>query len=339
MKKKIILNFNSTLLHFTQLLTGVEYLNSRKEIDLHYNLESHRYPIDMFRIIYNDKIIFFDMADSSAIYEPLYTECDFYIKRMLLKKDFINRNKLLPYGLNYQVFFKNKYLKYLFLRDKKYFKYSLRYSRSASSILNIKDCINNNELSNMHSLPSSGKQILFRSRLWNPANNDMIWKKEERNIMNVERMELNRTLKNCYGSNFKGGIQKDKFSVHQCNDLLLPAKEYHKKNYLNLLRNSSIGIVNGGLEGSITWKFGEYVAHSLAIISTPIDKFQLLGPLKEEEHYLIYNTPEECLEKTETLFSNDRVRKSMQQANLEYYENWLHPGIKMMKILKLIDSQ
>lgn len=339
MKKQVTLYFNSGLLHFTQLVSGLEFLHSQGEINLNYCLESDRYPIDIFRMKCNDQILFFDMADNAGVRENLYENCDFYLKRMLLKKDFLNRNKLLPYGLNYQVFYRNKFLKYLFLRDRKYLKYSLRYSPAASSLLNIKDCINNNELVKMQSVPSTEKQILFRSRLWNPDNNSMSQKKEDRKLLNRERIEINRKLKEKYANNFSGGIQEDEFSVQQCKELLLPDKEYHKKNYVKLLKRSSIGIVNRGLEGSISWKFGEYVAHSMAIISTPIDEFQLLGPLKKNEHYLAYNTPEECLEKTEILFGNDRLRKNMQQANREYYENWLHPGMKMRKILERIENK
>ncbi|MBZ9632368.1 glycosyltransferase [Salegentibacter sp. LM13S] len=338
MKKKVTLYFNSGLLHFTQLITGLEYLRDQGEIDLKYIIEDHIYPVDIFKIRYSNKIIFFDMADSCIIKDSLYEESDFYFKRMLLKKDFWEKSKLRPYGLNYQVYYKNKFLKYLFIKNKRLLKYSLRFSPIASSVLNIKDCIINNELSKMQSVPSTRIQILFRSRLWNPDNNELHWKKEERKVLNEERIRLNRILKKHYGSNFKGGIQKDQFSVHQCKDLLLRKQEYHKRNYLKILKSSSIGIVNPGLEGSISWKFGEYISHSLAIISTPIEEFELLGPLQEEEHYLTYNSPEECLEKTERLYSNNNLRRSIQQANREYYQNWLHPGVKMRKILELIDS-
>lgn len=338
MQKKVLLYFNSGLLHFTQLVSGLEFLRTQGEINLDYRLEGHRYPIDIFKVKCNDQIIFFDMADNAGIREDLYEECDFYFKRMLLKEDLINRGKLMPYGLNYQVFYRNNFLKYLFLRDRKFLKYSLRYSKVSSSLLNIKDCINNNELSKMQSFPSSGKQILFRSRLWNPDNNSMIQKKEERKVLNCERIELNRKLKEKYGKHFSGGIQKDKFSIFQCKDLLLPDKEYHKKNYLKQLKNSSIGIVNQGLEGSISWKFGEYISHSLAVITTPIDEYQLLGPLREEEHYLTFRSHEECLEKTELLYSNDKLRMEMQRANRAYYEYWLHPGEKLLRIFESINQ-
>lgn len=338
MKKRVKLYFNSTLLHFTQLITGLELLKKKGEIDLVYKLDLNKYPSDIFKLEYNNKVVFFDMADNSAIRNNFYDECDFYVKRMLLKEDFEIKKKLIPYGINYQVYYKNRFLKFLFLKDVNLLKYSLRFSRLGSGILNIKDGISNNRLSKMQSSPSQGNQILFRSRLWDPEKNDVKWKKEERNLINKERIEINNLLKSTYGNSFFGGIQKSEFSAKLGKDFLLSEKEYHKKHYLKVLKQSSIGVLNPGLEESISWKFGEYISHSLAIVSSPIEKFHLLGPLIEGEHYLKFESPEECLEKTDILFRHDEMRKKMQLANWHYYQNWLHPERKIAKIFNLIEE-
>jgi len=124
--------FNSTLPHFSQLMTGLEYLAQNNKIELSYKLELYQYPVFIFKIDFNGLNLFFDMADNSGIDWKTYEESDFYIKRMLLKTDFEQYNKLIPYGLNYQVFYKNNFLKYLFLKDRKLLKYSLRFSKSMS---------------------------------------------------------------------------------------------------------------------------------------------------------------------------------------------------------------
>jgi len=331
--------FNSTLPHFSQLITGLEYLRDHNKIELRYKLELYHYPVHIFRIDYNGLSLFFDMSDNSKIDWKIYEESDFYIKRMLLKTDYRQYNKLIPFGLNYSVFYENYYLKYLFLKKWGLLKYSLKYFKVLSKIIGINDSISNNCLDNMDAAPFLGKQILFKARLWDPDNNETDWKKKERVILNEGRISINRLLKRKYNKHFKGGIQKDTFSITQCPDVLLTKKEYHKSTYLKELKVSSIGMVNRGLENSISWKMGEYVAHSIAIITSSIDKFELPGNFKEGENYLKYESVEECLEMTELLFNDDALRAKIQNNNEIYYLNYLHPGAKITQIFNCINEK
>jgi len=336
---KVKVYFNSTLGHFSQLYTGCAYLQKTGKINLRYVNEVSECPIDTLKMEYNGLVLFFDLSDNSKINKTVYNRSDFYIKRMLLKKDYEKYEKLIPFGLNYQVYYKNTYLKWSFLKNRKLLKYSLRYSKFFSTLLNIKDSVGTNHLSVMSSEPANRRAITFRARLWNPANNDTIWKKKERQVLNDQRIEINRLLKHEYPKNFKGGIQKDAFSTEKSPDLLLNKSEYHKKEYIKILKKSGIGIVNQGLEESISWKFGEYVAHSLAVITTPINKYQLLGPFTEGEHYLVYHDAEECLEMTRMLFNNDTIREKMQLANKNYYQEYLHPAQKLLKIFEIVQNK
>ncbi|MFD0977953.1 glycosyltransferase [Salinimicrobium gaetbulicola] len=335
--KKVVLHFNSVNHHFSQLITGLEYLNHHRKIDLSYNFDFGKYPENIFRVEISGLNLFFDLADHSKIDPILYRESDFYIKRMLLKKDHVENHKLTPYGLYFPVYYRNPTLKYLFLKDLSYWKYSLKYWKGVSKFLDIRDSIATNELSIIESDLTENKGVIFRSRLWGAGKDHPKWKRENRKALNDQRIRINKLLKEKFGDSFTGGIRKDDFSDKQCPELVLPKKEFHRKRYLKKMQNSSIGIVTYGLEESIGAKFGEYLANGLAIVTNPIDEFQLLGPLKEKEHYFSYHSPEECLEKTQLLFSNDGLRRSMQKANREYYNNWLHPGTKMMKIFERID--
>lgn len=333
--QKVIVHFNSALPHFTQLLTGLQYLQDKNIIDLQYRRKKFEFPTYIFKVEVDGRQLFFDMADSSKINPEILEQSDFYIKRMLLKSDYRSNQKILPFGLNYGIYYKNKYLRSLFIKDPTLLKYSLRFSIVGSKLFNIKNGIGTCELSKMESLPFPGKQIVFRSRLWDPGRTDSSWKKDERLTMNEQRIALQQSLKQTYGTAFKGGIKQEAFTQGLREDMLLSDADYHKKSYHRILRSSSIGIVNQGLEDSIGWKFGEYISHSLSVVTTPVDKFQLLGPLREEEHYLTYRSPEECLEKTDMLFKNDSLRNKMQKANQHYYKNWLHPGKKLTKIFEL----
>lgn len=321
------------------MLAGLDYLKDKNFLKLTYCLNKFQYPPYIFRVELDKLVLFFDMADNSAIHEPIYEQSDFYIKRMLRKSDWEKRKKLLPYGLNYQVYHKNSFLKTLFLRDLNLLQYSLRFSRVASTVLNMKNSINTSELCDVSFHPSASKNIAFRGRLWNPEDTENSLKKEDRMRMNNDRIELNRALNKRFNTKFFGGIEKNAFSEEICPDLVISDKEYHKKNFVKILKNSGIGIATPGLEASIGFRFAEYISHGLAVLTTPVDSFKLLGPLEKEVHYLEFRNTEECLEKTELLYSNDHLRRSMQQANKEYYENWLHPGMKMKKIFEQIDSQ
>lgn len=336
---KVSVYFNSTIPHFSQLFAGLEFLAARKEISLDYYLEMGKYPINICRLEIDGKTVFFDLADHSRIDLSLYNACDFYVKRMLLKSDFVQREKLIPYGLYYPVYFSNRNLKLLFLKNLSYWKYSLKYWPLLSRIFKLKDSIGTNHLRRMSSQSGDLKNVIFRSRLWDAGERHPEWKKEKRKLLNAERVKINKLLGQELGRDFIGGIRRDDYSEKICPDLLLGKKEFHRKKYLEELRRSSIGILSPGLEQSVGAKFGEYVAFSLAVVTSPVSQFQFLGPLKEGEHYLEYGSPEECLEKTLSLYSNDSLRRKMQQANSKYYNDWLHPGVKLQKIIALIDTQ
>lgn len=335
MPKNVTFYFNSTLLHFTQLITGLEILKQKGEINLKYTLENKNYPIDICRIMLQDKILIFDLADNSAIRESIYRECDFYIKRMLLKKDFEQKNKLIPYGLNYPVFFENEYMQNL-VYNRNYFKYGIRYNKTISRLFNIKNSISTSHLRDFKAQSTEKSKIIFRTRLWNPDNNSIIWKKKERVKMNQERIEINIVMRDKFGDLFEGGIEDDEFSKGQCGDLLLSPKDYHKKNYLKLLKNAAIGIVNPGLEDSIGWKFGEYVAHGVVVLTTPVEHYMFRGNFKEGENYLSYSSISDLLKKTELLYQDDIYLQEIVNRNIQYYKYWLEPSAKLRSIFNEI---
>ncbi|SDL40956.1 Glycosyl transferases group 1 [Salinimicrobium catena] len=335
---KVVVHINSTLHHFSQLLAGLEFLNSKNEIRLKYKLDLGRYPENIFLVEVNGAKVFFDLADSSDIKPVVYEEADLYAKRMLLKSDFQRSEKLIPYGLYYPVYFRSPSLKYLFLKDLSFFKYSLKYWKSVAALLDLKDGISVNELEYMESDPAEGKQIIFRSRLWDEGLNHPQWKREKRKILNDERIQINRLLKEKFGQNFTGGFRRDEFSQKKCPDLSLPMKDFHRKIYLQNMRISTIGIATPGLESSVGAKVGEYVANGLAILTTPVDQYEIPG-FEEGKNYLTYKNPEECVELASELVKNEDLRKKLQKINMEYYTRHLHPGKKVTGILDQVSNK
>ncbi|WP_324721962.1 glycosyltransferase [Salinimicrobium sp. HB62] len=335
---KIVVHLNSTLHHFSQLLAGFQFLSDNRKISLEYKADFGRYPGDVFIAEVNGSKVFFDLADNSEIKHDLYKEADFYVKRMLLNTDYTRSEKLIPYGLYFPVYYRNPELKYLFLKDSSLIKYSLKYWKSISALLDLKDGISVNELKNVESEPAEGEQVIFRARLWDPGNNSTSWKKEERIILNEQRIEINRALKRQFGSKFTGGILRNEYSENICPDLVLPGEEYHRKKYFKILKTASIGIVNQGLEGSIGAKLGEYVANGLAILTTPVSQYEIPG-FEEGKNYLTYKNAAECIELVNELFHNVASRKKLQRNNKEYYATVLHPGKKVQIILDQITGK
>ena len=318
------------------MLADLEYLSKQDKINLAYKIEPGKYPGDVFRVDVDGLKLFFDLSDNSRIYSKLYEAGDFYVKRMLLKTDAAKMTKLIPYGFYFPVYFDNPAIKCLFLKDKKYFRYAIKYWELPSRLLRLKDSIAVNHIFKVHSPPSDKDIIFFRARLWNPASNEVQWKKEERAVLNEQRIEINRLLRDRFPTEFIGGIQKDEYSLRQCPDLVLPTKEYHRRKYLQILKNASIGIVNQGLEGSMGAKMGEYVANGLAVITNPIDHFELPGSFTQGNNFLAYQNVEECISLVEKLFDKPELRKEIQERNAAYYADFLYPGQKILKILKQV---
>ncbi len=73
---RVKLYFNSTLPHFSQLITGLQYLHEKNKIELKYQLELNRYPVHIFKIDYNGLSLFFDMSDNSGIDWKIYEESE-----------------------------------------------------------------------------------------------------------------------------------------------------------------------------------------------------------------------------------------------------------------------
>jgi hypothetical protein len=178
--------------------------------------------------------------------------------------------------------------------------------------------------------------IVFSTRLWDPAKNNELWKKEERKILNEQRISLVKILRNKFNPIFNGGVLKEYFAEQVCPNEIVPPTFSHKKAYLKLLKKATICVTNQGLEDSIGWKLAEYVANSSAILTTPIAKYLLPGNFKEGVHYLTFKNENEFLEKLELLLRDRTKRNTMMQNNHVYYNEYLHPLAKMKRIINLV---
>lgn len=307
-------------------------------VELDYKLELASLPFNKLKISYKGKDVIFDLADDSLIEDELLDSSDFYVKRMLLKTDYEHLDKLIPFGLNYSVMIPNPFLSKLWMHNPGLLAYSAKYNFPLSRLMGINDSISNVHIDNMESDPKRKGEIIFGTRLWDPQKNEIDWKKDERKKLNIQRMSIIRQLKLNHGDLFVGGVERSELSEILCPDLLVSKAESKKKNYLESLKSAIIGISNFGLEGSIGWKFAEYIAHGMAVVSTPIEEFVLHGALEEGKNFLRFEMVEDCLEAVNTLLANEKLRWDIQQENVKYYHEYLHPKAKMKEILRLIEG-
>ena len=156
---------------------------------------------------------------------------------------------------------------------------------------------------------------------------------EERKKINSERIEICRQLKRIYGDSFCGGIQRSSFSISQCPDIVLPVRMTLKSRYLTLMKNSDICIGSAGLEKSIGWKTGEYVAAARAIVCEE-PAYLLPGNFAQGINYLSYNDVDSCLEAVDKLYHNPDLIYQMQLANEIYYKQYLRPEKQILNALR-----
>jgi hypothetical protein len=328
---KVILYFNTNQVHFSQLITGFTLLQNEKIVELHFRYEKYRQWCNILKATINDVPVVYDLSDLSNIDDAEYKRVDFYFKRMCLKNDLERFPKLRPLGFNYPCYTKDwNYFK-IFNRLLPVFDkvavQRLRYLPVLPKFFKLADSLASCDYKNFESNNAKRQFIIqFSTRLWGLTPSDDPEWAQGRTQLNQDRIKLVRLLKKEVGTIYFGGIEGNTIGYQLAPDLVIDKKQYEKEKYLQNLKNSSIGIVTPGLTDSIAWKFGEYTAAGLAILCTPESmKYVLPGDFTEGKNYLIFTTPEECVEKIRYLQNNRDKLLSIMEANSNYYQEYLRP--------------
>lgn len=328
--------------HISQIITGFLELES-EDIKVHIinetNNNSKFQKIPILEVTVNDKLIIYDCEDGYPFREDwmLYylPKCDFYFKRSFSKKINAERyaeyeSKIFPLGLNFFVTCKKN-------------PYNFKYKSFKEKIrLILKNLFTFDGLyveKRYTDYVGHQNGVIFMTRLWEPNSKD---KKinDHRNKINNERIELIRALKNEFGQDFFGGIERSKLAEELAPDLILSKRWTQKKNYLLLMKRARIGIATTGLHNSIGWKFCEYLAAGLAIVSEKLN-YEVPGGFCEGIYgnYLEYSSVEECVEKVSLLMNNDNIGlcNDMMKRNKKYYEEYVSPKFCVENTLKKME--
>ncbi|WP_405420015.1 hypothetical protein [Marinobacter flavimaris] len=346
---------NGTHLH--QIFTGLDLLERSGEINLKLRPVS-RYtqgrPNRQFLALKaqvgpSGRVAIFDMQDAGDIGLPeSLDKCDLYYKRSYNENFHENlnddqRSKIRPFGFNYQVARKNRWL----LINRLLMEFVARpfnpfKSKNNFHLHNVKELIDLNFSQRKKIMPDhkelrpevSDKKysVLFICRLWDPEGLSEENREDARKV-NESRIEIIRDLGARLGDRFLGGIQRTQYAEKQVPDLIIKDKKFTSRdNYLKLVRQSEIVISSSGLLGSTGWKFGEYVALGKAIISEPLQS-EVPGGFNVGTHYLEFHTPSQCVKIVDQLLGDGELRQKLEDNVSKYFWEYLEPENLMRDII------
>jgi hypothetical protein len=339
MKKKVVIYTGNEDIHLTQVYTALGLLQQQKRITVSIKKDRDftnrkcfvRCEIDGRKIVFelHDRIQYFDKA--------CYEWCDYYLKRNIDHNMMQQYPKMLPLGLNVIITSKHDFSTQRSLHantTKTFLKTFLNNSVLLSRILKLKNGRHITDCKHLFQLPiqQNNPKIIFIPRLWD-HNRVTGQKREEWKAINEERITYVQILKNNFPKHFIGGLEPNAFSINNYPDFTLSPKYTYKLNYLNLLRDCSIGISTVGLANSIPWKFGEYMLFSKAIVSNNIDDHLLNAPIFQTKNYLAFSKADSLLEQVEKLVTDHDFRMEMMHNNYEYAKAYLRPDKQIAGVL------
>lgn len=349
---------NGTHLH--QIFTGLDLLNRSGEIKLKLRpitrytqgRPNRQFLALKVRVGSLKRVAIFDMQDSGNIGLPgSLDKCDFYFKRSYNKALYDSfseekREKIRPFGFNYQVACKNKWL----LIQRIFMEVLARpfnpfVRKNGFHLHNIKELIDLNFNKRKKIMPDHKElrpqlserkySVLFMCRLWDPEELSEKNRADAKKV-NDSRIAIIRDLRARLGSQFLGGIQRTHYAEKHVPELTIKDKQFTSRdNYLNLVRQSEIVISSTGLLGSTGWKFGEYVALGKAIISEPL-RSEVPGDFNVGSHYQEFHTPRQCVSIVEKLLDDEPLRRNMENNVSEYFWKYLEPENLMRKFINEI---
>jgi hypothetical protein len=346
---------SSDVEHLQQIYAGFSLLHRRGFLELKQTIPDEflqnknqpdrwtDYKFFNTKVVIDGKIrVCYDLHDWNWIDEEILRESDFYFKRSYDEK-FISqlkeKDKVFPLGLNYQVSNSEKdafrLQRTALYGGKEKIKNVLKGLRIDKF---LGDREESEQLKNLESYPDFKQEpkVLFMARAWDP---NVIEAKKQREIVeaiNETRAECVKVLRKEFGKRFFGGLAHDDYSEKHFKDALLPDGNLsNKRKYLEILKNFPVCVATTGLNNSIGWKLGEYVALSKAIISEPLH-FEVPGAFIKEKNYLEFTAPEELVKSATRLFEDKDLRFAIMTNNYRYYQGFVKPDALVLNSLSVV---
>ncbi len=175
--------------------------------------------------------------------------------------------------------------------------------------------------------------IAFQTRLWAPEEVAA----GEAEALNPDRVAVVRALRAAFGRQFVGGLVPTRFALeHYPHDVTPHSSKYAE--YLAIKKRCLISVYTRGVEHSLAFKLGETFAASQCLVSVPL-KYQLPSPLENGRHYLLFNTPDECVAACRRLLDDPALAQSMRRANHAFYRDEVEPAAHVQQVLTRVGER
>ncbi len=337
---------SSSAEHLNQIYAGFGILAKKGIVSLKIRRDKSYRPGTVYspklKVVINNSIqIVYDVFDGENLFVDDLETADFYFKRSFNPAFIVkysSNTKIFPLGFNYSVYGTGDYaflrsfwsLTSIHSKNELYeaIVQTVRSSKVLSSLLNTNGGRTSSTVNKIEALQrfDLSPKIIFLARFWDPER--------QKGDLSAERYEMNEMRANCirklrkeFGNNFIGGVPPSEFAEKYFPDCIIENPNLvRKKEYLKLMKESSICVATAGLLGSNGWKLAEYVATSKSIVSERL-RFSVPGEFQNGKNYLEFSTSDECISKVHQLFEDEELRYNMMVNNYIYYNLYLRPDI------------
>jgi hypothetical protein len=274
--------------------------------------------------------VYYDTFDGPDLNTQALEDVDFYFKRSL--DDGANTTaKVFPLGVIYPVS-SSAFDMFKMRRDLNFGTMRARVRTTVKSLITR----NQPTVHDLESLPHFrlAPRVLFMTKVYDPRASLRL-SRDTLEPLNSMRANCVRSLRRELGNSFFGGIAPDDFALEYCPDAVIQdSRAFTRRHYLSMLRRFPICVATKGLWNSIGFKFAEYIAHSKAIVSEPLD-YRVPGNLGRNSNYLEFTTPDECVESAQRLMDDARLRQSLMLNNYRYYQLYVKPETLVLNTLAI----
>ena len=342
-----MLELVSNSIHLSVLYAGFELLRRQHGMRLHVeareSYRSHYAGLEMLTVRCDGgPTVLFDTSDVTdrPVSEALLNGVDVIFRRMCSSVS-AGTPRIEPLGPCYAAFcgnlWRDRWRYCRTWRDR--IRLAIRETRILGSVSPMQVSAATTSLDKLQIRPGSRQRtgVLFAAGLWDPDLASTPELAAERHALNAQRIAVARALKSSFGNDFIGGIRPSAFSAAQCPDVLVSARASRHGAFLRSRRHAAIGVATTGLQGSLGWKFAEYLAAGMAIVTEPVGTL-LPGPIAAETHYRTFTQPDECVAAVMHLRQHPGELVEMMQRNYSHFGEYVRPDRMVARALALAGS-
>lgn len=328
------LGWDHDLYHISTLLTGLVELERTGRIYLH--LAASRAGKDQNTGVRLDVAwegggqidrLAVDLRDDSRSWDAgLLADCDLYLKRSFRAASYTalpiaQRNKFVPYGLNYSTRTSRMTARLLFHYLKQLPSYPASLARFHKHI--TKQLVFSPTPEFYEAAPDSAVErgVFFQTRVW---NKESVPPSQDWQTFNESRAGLVRALRNELGPAFAGGLVPDATARQYFPDLLTTAPT-RRGEFIAYSRRFLVAVSSEGLHGSVGFKMAEALAAARCIVTEPLGS-ELTAPLVEEKNILTYQTVDDAVSHCVRLLEDHNLAARQRANNHAYYREFVEPA-------------